>query len=196
MVQAAQAGGRHPVLSAAMVDEMLTPGAHGGHGLGPEIFREGTVFGHGGSNVGFRCTFRARVDGGEGIVIMTNANSGGQLAEELLLTVAREYGWDLRPRVMTPIDLDAEQLGEYVGSYVADEPWRVRVERTDRGLIGHLSWSDEPEEIVPDGKDHFFARSDGSGVEFVREQGAVVAVRVQGFEFRREPDPERAGPAP
>lgn len=89
-LQRAKRTGQHPVLSGQMVDEMLTP-VLGDYGLGLGI-SDGR-FGHGGANEGFRCTMTAFLDGNQGVVIMTNADQGGALGQELMLTIAREYGW-------------------------------------------------------------------------------------------------------
>jgi hypothetical protein len=47
-------------------------------------------FGHAGSNDGFRCDFEAYIDSGQGVVIMTNANSGDAIIGEIMRAVARE----------------------------------------------------------------------------------------------------------
>lgn len=184
-IQKGRAQREHPVLSAEMIDAMLTEGPLG-HGLGPAIMAEGTAFGHGGANEGYRCTLRALIDGPEGIAIMTNSDSGGQLAQELLLTVAREYDWDIEPRILTPIVMTPEQLGEYVGGFAAGDEYRVSIELIDGRLKATPSWQLEAEELVPDGADHFFLRSNGVGVQFVREEGSVVIMQTQGTDFRRQ----------
>ncbi len=76
-----------------MIEQLLTPDDFG-HGLGPGIQADIGFFGHGGANEGFRCNLTAQLDGGQGLVVMTNSDSGGTLAREILLSVAREYGWD------------------------------------------------------------------------------------------------------
>jgi hypothetical protein len=54
-------------------------------------------FTHGGANEGFQCDLVA-YESGDGVVIMTNSDSGGQLATEILRTIAHEYGWpDFQP---------------------------------------------------------------------------------------------------
>lgn len=72
--------------------EMLTPDADD-WGLGPAISEDGERFRHGGSNQGFRCTFAAYIDGDDGVFVMTNSDSGSELAAEIAITVAQAYGW-------------------------------------------------------------------------------------------------------
>ena len=41
---------------------------------------------------------------GDGVVIMTNGDNGGQLATEILRSVAYEYGWpDFQPVAKVPV---------------------------------------------------------------------------------------------
>ena len=80
------------VLGEALAREMLTPDADD-WGLGPAISEDGERFRHGGSNQGFRCTFAAYIDGDDGVFVMTNSDSGSELASEIAITVAHAYGW-------------------------------------------------------------------------------------------------------
>jgi hypothetical protein len=54
--------------------------------------RESILFTHG-ANEGFRNVFAAYENAGEGVVVMTNGDNGGQLGEELMRRVATEYHW-------------------------------------------------------------------------------------------------------
>jgi hypothetical protein len=75
-------------------------------------------FGHGSANEGYRGLFVGYEKGGQGAVIMSNGDSGGQLANELMHSVALEYGWpDWKPQVRTAIKLDARTLEQYAGTY-------------------------------------------------------------------------------
>ena len=91
-MQRARKGESARVLGEALAREMLTPDADD-WGLGPAISEDGERFRHGGSNQGFRSTFAAYIDGDDGVFVMTNSDSGGQLASEIAITVAHAYGW-------------------------------------------------------------------------------------------------------
>jgi CubicO group peptidase (beta-lactamase class C family) len=78
------------VISAKMIDEMLTRQT-GDVGLGP-MMRGGNEFGHGGSNFGFQCLATGTREG-KGIVIMTNGDQGGRLAQEIVKAIAAEQNW-------------------------------------------------------------------------------------------------------
>jgi len=92
-IQNAYAGNSR-VLSQTMAQAMLTPGL-GNWGLGIQIAGVGDSarFTHGGSNAGFRGQFIGYVTGGRGVVVLTNGDAGGALANEIIGAVGREYDW-------------------------------------------------------------------------------------------------------
>src|SRR6185437_11218603 len=77
------------ILSSRMTRTMLSPGM-ANHGLGPIITSDGRRFGHTGSDAGFQASLTAYIDGGAGVAVMTNSDNGLPLADELILTIARE----------------------------------------------------------------------------------------------------------
>jgi CubicO group peptidase (beta-lactamase class C family) len=72
------------VLKPGTVDRMLTP-VSGKNGLGFAVSRDS--FSHGGANVGFRCMLVGTRDG-RGVVVMTNGDGGGAIANEFSKMVA------------------------------------------------------------------------------------------------------------
>lgn len=92
-------GRANKVLEQRSVREMLTR-QNGNYGLGVGLTGDGPsfAFGHGGSNAGFRCNLVLLVEGGAGIVVMTNSDSGGRLAGEITNALAAldqwPAGWD------------------------------------------------------------------------------------------------------
>jgi CubicO group peptidase (beta-lactamase class C family) len=117
-VQRSLSGTSNRVLSAAMVGQMLTPGLnHQGLGPGTGGSAQHPYFTHGGANEGYRCNLVAYNEG-DGVVIMTNGDNGGQLASEIQRSVAREYGWpDFQPLEHTVTKVDAKSLDSYTGVY-------------------------------------------------------------------------------
>ena len=84
------------VLTRASVLEMLSPVGIGDFAVGPTITKlgQGWYFGHGGSNWGFQCDLLAHRAKGYGFAIMTNADSGRPVINEIRDRVAAAYGWD------------------------------------------------------------------------------------------------------
>jgi CubicO group peptidase (beta-lactamase class C family) len=119
-IQNALAGKSDKVLSATTVHEMLRPGMNK-WGLGIETggSADHPYFTHSGANDGFQCNLVA-YNNGDGAVIMTNSDNGGQLATEILRTIAYEYKWpDFGPRVVDnrEITLSDDVLSRYTGVY-------------------------------------------------------------------------------
>ncbi|MBX7166080.1 MAG: beta-lactamase family protein [Pirellulales bacterium] len=122
-VQRALAGEPGAVLPRELAEQMVTPVGEGPFGLGPFLtLSDGRVvrFSHGGSNAGFRCEVAGTIEGGCGAAVMTNSDNGGELASEILRTIARAYGWPgaaLESR--RAIRVDDPTLQSYVGKYAA-----------------------------------------------------------------------------
>ena len=81
-------------LSPALAREMLTPQV-GGFGLGIGVHDDGDRLYamHDGANEGFRSLLVLYPRRGQGAVIMTNGDGGDALAEEVIRSLSREYGW-------------------------------------------------------------------------------------------------------
>lgn len=93
-VGGAYAGRQGKMLSPGMIAEMLKVQS-GKYGLGFALGREGRsfTFSHGGSNEGFRCVLVGVPATGQGVVIMTNSDSGDQLLQAVLPAVSQAYHW-------------------------------------------------------------------------------------------------------
>jgi hypothetical protein len=150
-------------------------------GLGPGIADDGKRFGHGGANEGFRCQLQAFIEGGKGAAIMTNSDRGGELASEVLFTIAMEYGWPgFEPTVKTVAELDEAAYEAVAGRYEVPGFGVIPVEYVDGRL-----WADVPGEgrleLLPESETQFFTRDGGSRVRFVREGGGIVAFEAGGM---------------
>ncbi|MGZ3378185.1 MAG: serine hydrolase domain-containing protein [Phenylobacterium sp.] len=96
-LQNAYAGRPHAILGQASAKTMLTPvDAAAGYGLGESLGRRGghPYFTHSGGNEGFQCDSFAFLDGaGQGVVVMTNSDSGGLIVNEILRALGEAYHW-------------------------------------------------------------------------------------------------------
>jgi CubicO group peptidase (beta-lactamase class C family) len=95
-VQQSLLGKSNRVLSQVNAQEMVTPVGVGPYAVGFSIEKagEGWYFGHSGGNWGFSCDLYAHRLKGYGIAVMTNADGGYGLTQEIRARVARAYGWD------------------------------------------------------------------------------------------------------
>jgi CubicO group peptidase (beta-lactamase class C family) len=173
--------GEGRVLSQDMTRQMLQPGMNN-HGLGPSISGDGKRFGHGGSNAGFRCQLTAFIEGGRGVVVMTNSDTGGRLAQELLITIFEEYGWDgIEPDERVVVTLESTQYEELVGRYRFDGDAILEVSYVDGKLLGTPPNTSQPLEMMAESDQEFFFRTNGRRFQFVRENGRVTEVVVRGW---------------
>jgi hypothetical protein len=168
-VQKAVAGKSNRVLSAAMAREMLEPGKNQ-WGLGIETggSREHRYFTHGGANEGFQCDLVA-YNNGDGAVIMTNSDSGGQLATEVLRTIAYEYKWpDFAPHERQEITVSADTLASYVGIYAMGPSVNMTITVADGQLISQMSGQGKVP-LFAESETMFFPKVVDAEIEFPRE---------------------------
>jgi CubicO group peptidase (beta-lactamase class C family) len=96
-LQDAYAGRPNAILRPASARTMMTPvDTAAGYGLGVALGRRGghPYFPHSGGNEGFQCDSFAFLDGeGQGVVVMTNSDSGGLIANEIIRALAEAYRW-------------------------------------------------------------------------------------------------------
>jgi CubicO group peptidase (beta-lactamase class C family) len=177
-IQKAYAGTSTSLLSQQMANQMLTRQKDNwGLGVSLSDTDHNLRFGHGGSNEGFRCSFEAYAGSGQGIVIMTNADSGDPLISEIERAVAKEYGWpDFQPKQRAVSRVDPEVITQYAGHYqiTAGEVIRIKLSLTvtdGRLYLQADPFGTQPVEMFPESATEFFSaegfsitlRSDVSG---------------------------------
>ncbi|MDH5235111.1 MAG: serine hydrolase [Gemmatimonadota bacterium] len=153
-VERSARGESNRVLSRAMALEMVTPVGLGGNAVGFGIGKrgEGWYFSHGGSNWGFQSNLIMHKVKGYGLAVMTNADGGGPVMEEVLRRVRRAYEWDSEatpvprgydPPVTTPpVSVPAEVLSRYPGRYAGgDLDLTVRLENGVLQASSGAAWA-------------------------------------------------------
>jgi CubicO group peptidase (beta-lactamase class C family) len=177
-VQRSLRGKANHVLSAEMTQQMVTPGK-GNWGLGLEIggSKDNPYFSHGGANEGFRCIFVAYEKTGEGAVVMTNGDNGGPLGDEILRSIATEYGWpDYKPEVRTAITVDPKILADYVGTYKLFPNFDLVITLEDGELMAQATGQGKTQ-IYAESETKFFPTLVPAEIEFVRDaQGKVTSL--------------------
>lgn len=189
-VERSLAGKANHVLSPDMTRQMLTPGM-GNWGLGLEIggSKEEPYFSHGGANEGFQNNFVAYEKNGEGAAVMTNSDNGGQLADEVLRSIAAEYHWpDWHPVVRTAIKVDEKTLAAYVGTYALAPNFDIVVTLENDQLMAQATG--QPKfPIYAETESKFFPLVVPAEIEFAKDaQGKVNALILhQGGREMRAP---------
>lgn len=178
------------LLSPQLAQQMLTLQDEQ-WGLGIAIGGKGanTYFQHDGSTPGYKARLFGYSHRGQGMVILTNGDRGGELADELMYSVAAAYGWpDFQVSTRHIVPIPASNLGMYVGQYRMAPGAFVVVTAQGGKLFAQVRGRNNAE-LLPDGPDHFFMLN-GPTVQFVRSnQGAVEELVFDGnFQAKRVGD--------
>ncbi|MEQ9394544.1 serine hydrolase [Haliea sp.] len=192
-IQDALAGARERILSPALAAEAVTRQSGGlglGFFLGPP---EGAVasFSHGGANAGYRAQLYATIEGGNGIAIMTNSDSGRLLIGEIMQAVAPHFGWQgFDPVTRTRVVLDKTELERLVGDYRSSWPVESTVQvrrRNDRLLLTVPDFLQEVE-FLPAGPLEFFSLENIALTFETGASGTITGLSLAGVRASRSED--------
>jgi CubicO group peptidase (beta-lactamase class C family) len=187
-VQHSLAGKANHVLSREMTEQMLRPGM-GKWGLGVETGGSSGApyFTHGGVNEGFESLFVGYEHEGEGAVVMTNAQGGSQIAEQIMSSIAVAYGWpDLKPVERTEVKVEPAVLAKYVGTYDVAPIGNFVFTLEGDQLMGKPP-GQEKDPVFPESPTRFFLKTGPAELEFFSEDaGKVTYVKLyfRGSEFK------------
>ena len=169
-VQKSAQGESNRVLSRTTVQEMLSPVGVGDYAVGFSISKigQGWYFTHGGSNWGFKATLIGHKVKGYGLVIMTNADRGAEVAAELSRRIQIAYAWDsaadpaprgYEPPVQRTVIAVAEDILEaYVGEYELSPEESIVVTLQGQRLYAEpTGQSNLP--LFPESEEKFFLRA-------------------------------------
>jgi len=185
-VQRSSSGQSNRVLSRAVVQEMLSPVGVGDYAVGFAVTKmgQGWYFAHGGSNWGFRGTLLAHKVKGYGLAILTNADQGGAVANELSRRIQRAYEWDsfaepaprgYRPPVeRTEITVAESMLRNYVGEYQLTPQLSITITLED-GRLQAQPTGQSKAALYAEATDKFFLRVVNAQVTFTRAPSGEVA---------------------
>jgi CubicO group peptidase (beta-lactamase class C family) len=175
-VQRAASGGANTWLTQATAKQMVSesPPVSGRNrpwaiGFGLDTARGNPRFTHGGSNEGFQCNLVAYVSDGNGLVVMTNGDSGSPLIEEIERAAAFVYGWkELGPPIHTLVALTPAALDAFVGEYEGSDGAAISILRDGEQLAGRaagMGW----DKLHATGAKRFIAEGSQLTVEFTTD---------------------------
>jgi CubicO group peptidase (beta-lactamase class C family) len=179
-VQRALRGEGGTLITQATARAMLTPSA-ASEDIGIGFFLEGkdagSRFGHGGWDEGFVARMTFFKEGGRGAVVMINSNEGAPLIDEVLRAVAREYAWPgFFPEEKT-VQVTADALQAYVGSYAA-RSFACTVTREGERLL--LQLDKQPAlALRPSAENAFRAIDLDAEVVFAKVDGVVKSLTLK-----------------
>jgi CubicO group peptidase (beta-lactamase class C family) len=173
------------ILSQAMMEAMLTKGI-GDWGLGFRIRgeRRSLSFEHGGSNAGFQAAFGAFARTGQGVAIMTNSDTGGEILGTILRTLATIYEWPTEAysaRMVEAVDVEQSTIRRLAGTYTyfAGMNEIAFTGEADRLIVDYAGrWQAE---AFPISETAWVVPIDGTRFEFEMESsGPAISVTVNG----------------
>jgi CubicO group peptidase (beta-lactamase class C family) len=188
-LQEAYAGKSKKVLSPEMVKQMLSKQTEGwglGIGLSGDSDKTSRFF-HGGANQGFRNEMIAYTKTGQGAVVMTNGEQGNPLANEILRSIALEYGWvDYLPKEKVIIRLSPEKFAAYVGEYdfLNRSKYVVSIEDGKLKLQGN---GPSKYELLAESETKFFLKERAGEVTFIKDaegRATEMVINTNGQEIR------------
>ncbi|TDR41127.1 CubicO group peptidase (beta-lactamase class C family) [Tahibacter aquaticus] len=176
-VQRSEAGKPSGILSRNMTTAMLTRGL-GEYGLGFFVERLGdrTSFGHSGGTAGFRAQLYGYTRTGQGVVVMTNSDNGTALIDEILCSIAAEYGWpEFGVVEKAAIAGDAAVNQQLAGDYqLANQPAHIVADGERLYFQGDM-FGAQRMELFAESKNAFFMTAQDMAIRFERDgDGAVV----------------------
>lgn len=170
-LQRAARGDEGSLLSAETVEQMLTP-VLGSAGLGFFIDdRDGSIyFQHGGADQGFQAMLMLHRDSGYGAAVMTNSNTGIQVADEIIRSIANVYGWQGYFERTEERTLSPERLEVYVGRYQIRDDLMLDVSIEGSRLQARVTGS-PPTWLLPLEEEHvFIAQDDSAKLRFALDE--------------------------
>jgi CubicO group peptidase (beta-lactamase class C family) len=166
-VQRSLRGESSRVLSAEMTRQMLMAGK-GNYGLGLPIggSSDNPFFTHGGINEGFEGVLVAYQRSGDGAVVMTNAQGGQVLANEVVRSIASVYGWlDFHPIVRASVKIDPSILSTYTGLYELTPTFSIAI-TLENGQLMAQATNQRKYPIFPESQSKFFMKVVDAQLEF------------------------------
>jgi CubicO group peptidase (beta-lactamase class C family) len=161
-LQRAQAGQSNKFLTAQTVKQMFTTQV-GNWGLGFSVEGENRNrrFSHGGSTLEFNSFLVAYNNSGQGAVVMANSLRGERTIDELLRSIAKEYGWgDFQPKEKTVAQVNPKIYEAYFGQYELEisSNYVVTISAKDGKLTMTLKQptGESSAELLPESETLFF----------------------------------------
>jgi CubicO group peptidase (beta-lactamase class C family) len=180
-MQLAYKGGAAKVLTQENARLMLKPYQNSRAGLGVFIDTlNGTpYFQHGGITSGFRCQYYGSIEGGDGVVVMTNGDNDG-IIKEIINSVAWIYELKgLYQSVMKEIaKVPDADLQSYTGSYRLNPQFTLSVVKEDSQLYA-IAPGHSKVKIIPESQSKFFIREMPIELEFIKDGKRCVGITLK-----------------
>jgi hypothetical protein len=146
---------------------MLTAGkGHWGLGLSIGGSTNDPYFSHGGVDAGFESLLVAYENHGDGAIVMTNAEGGTSVANEVMQSISAEYGWaDFHPTARAAVQVDRAVLERYVGTYQLAPDFSVAI-RLDGNQLQGQGTGQSVFKMFAESQKKFFLTDENAQIEF------------------------------
>jgi Domain of unknown function (DUF3471) len=109
---------------------------------------------------------------------MTNGDNGGQIGDELMHSIAAEYGWpDWKPEVRTAMKVDQKTLEQYQGTYQLGPGFDVVVS-VENGQLMTQATGQPKSPVYAQAETKFFFLEFPAEIEFVKDDNGKVNALV------------------
>ena len=175
-IQRSLRGDANRVLSAEMTKQMLIAGqGHYGLGLGIGGSAGNPFFMHNGVDEGFEGVLVAYQQSGDGAVVMTNAQGGQLLANEIVRSIALVYGWrDFRPIVRASFKVDPAILSTYTGVYELTPAVSITI-TLENGQLMEQTTNQSKFPLFPESQRKFFMKVVDARLEFFGSEAGQIS---------------------
>jgi CubicO group peptidase (beta-lactamase class C family) len=193
-VQQSKIGKSNKILTAQTTDQMLTRQIENwGLGFVVEGAGRSARFSHGGDTEGYKCLLVMYQNTGQGAVIMTNSDRGERLTDEIMRSVAREYGWsEYQPKEKAIARIDPKVYADYIGQYQFEfsADYVLTISTETGNLITELKQptGQSKAELYPESETKFFRKDADIEVIFVKNETGRVTYLI----FRQDGQDLRA----
>ncbi|MGN6821115.1 MAG: serine hydrolase domain-containing protein [Sphingomonas sp.] len=180
------AGAKGAFLSRAAATTMLET-VRPGHSIGFDVGGAPSArwFRKAGDTEGF-ASLMVAYGKGDGVVVMTNGSGGSALAEDVVRSLARLYGWpDFQPRVREAIALPESVLTTYPGRFIYDERARFDIVRKGN-MLEVASPGETPETLYAASATEFFTLSQDVSFVFDGPDSGHLRLGSNVIPFRRD----------
>ena len=169
-------GKSNKVLSKEMTTLRLTPYIDTTAALGVFINKMGEqkYFSHGGVDEGFVSQYYGSIEGGSGVVVMSNTYNTAIL-NEIINSVAATYNWKNFSRfsIKKIVPVSGELLNSYVGQYELNPQFILTVTKEGHQLITQAT-GQQKIEVFPEAENKFFPRFFEAQLEFIKDENGVI----------------------
>ena len=192
-LQKSKAGKSNKILTTATTNQMLTRQIENwGLGLVLEGESSSARFSHRGDTEGYKCLMVMYQNTGQGAVIMTNSDRGDRLADEILRSIAKEYGWnDYQPKEKVIAQVNPKIHEAYFGQYELEisPDFVVTISAKNGNLVMTLKQptGESSAELLPESELRFFRREVDFEITFeINDSGKAtgLVIRQDGSVYR------------